>query len=171
MRFLCACVASAAYCALAHLQTHLHASPTRYHQARTWVELLPSGRAPPPRFSHCLHHHGEYVFLYGGVNDLGATSDSMFKVQMPYESTWSTFKPHWAELDSDVDYNPARAALFCGDKICLVQVGVDGALPLGRSGKCSPTPETAAAALQEQTRTITRWLISTEVAFNSETQL
>lgn len=91
-------------------------------QGRTWVELLPVGRTPPPRHSHYLHHDGEHVYLYGGLNDLGAWSDAMFKVCLPYGSTWATCKPQWLELDSDVDYNPARIVLFWQDRVNMVQV-------------------------------------------------
>eukprot|EP00878_Enallax_costatus_P032238 GHUV01035378.1.p1 GENE.GHUV01035378.1~~GHUV01035378.1.p1 ORF type:complete len:143 (-),score=39.93 GHUV01035378.1:304-732(-) len=34
---------------------------------------------PPPRHSHCLHVHNDWLYLFGGVDELGAATVSLFK--------------------------------------------------------------------------------------------
>lgn len=53
-------------------------SPPR---ARTQVSL--GGAAPPPRHSHLLSVHDQSLFLFGGLDELGAPSLRLFKLPVP----------------------------------------------------------------------------------------
>jgi hypothetical protein len=37
---------------------------------------------PPPRHSHMLHMHNDWLYLFGGVNELGASTVSLFKAHI-----------------------------------------------------------------------------------------
>lgn len=43
------------------------------------LQVNPKGMLPPPRHSHCLYVHNDWLYLFGGVNELGAASVSLSK--------------------------------------------------------------------------------------------
>ena len=46
-------------------------------QSKTWSEITPSGRLPPPRHSHSITFYKDHLFLFGGLDELGAQSFAM----------------------------------------------------------------------------------------------
>jgi hypothetical protein len=46
------------------------------------VQVSPKGMLPPPRHSHMLHMHNDWLYLFGGVNELGASTVSLFKAHI-----------------------------------------------------------------------------------------
>ena len=41
------------------------------------------GRAPPPRHSHLVVMHSDHLYLFGGLDDLGAPSTAMYRMHLP----------------------------------------------------------------------------------------
>lgn len=72
------------------------------------VQVSCSGALPPPRHGHIISSNNENVHLFGGMDELGATSLQLFKLtatKSSMESCMGTFKAEWDELDSELPYN------------------------------------------------------------------
>lgn len=41
------------------------------------------GTPPPPRHSHHIHVHNDLLYLFGGLNELGVSTVSLFKAVVP----------------------------------------------------------------------------------------
>ena len=47
------------------------------------LQVSAAGTAPPPRHNHHLHVHNDLLYLFGGINDLGVSTVSLFKTTLP----------------------------------------------------------------------------------------
>ncbi|GIL93808.1 hypothetical protein Vretimale_187 [Volvox reticuliferus] len=92
---------------------------------KTWTEIPCEGRCPPPRHSHYIHVHKDHLYLFGGLDELGAQSNAMFQVHLPgdQQDTYATAKPKWVEWDSELPYNKNRSATLWNGTISIYQLG------------------------------------------------
>ncbi|GLC33992.1 Dynein regulatory complex subunit 7 [Pleodorina starrii] len=92
---------------------------------KTWTEIPCEGRCPPPRHSHHIHVHRDHLYLFGGLDELGAQSNAMFRVHLPgdQQETYATAKPKWVEWDSELPYNKNRTATLWNGTISIYQLG------------------------------------------------
>ncbi|EFJ52641.1 hypothetical protein VOLCADRAFT_102618 [Volvox carteri f. nagariensis] len=92
---------------------------------KTWTEIPCEGRCPPPRHSHHIHVHKDNLYLFGGLDELGAQSNAMFRVHLPgdQQETYATAKPKWVEWDSELPYNKNRTATLSNGTISIYQLG------------------------------------------------
>ncbi|GLI65995.1 hypothetical protein VaNZ11_009689 [Volvox africanus] len=92
---------------------------------KTWTEIPCEGRCPPPRHSHHIHVHRDHLYLFGGLDELGAQSNAMFQVHLPgdQQDTYATAKPKWVEWDSELPYNKNRTATLWNGTISIYQLG------------------------------------------------
>eukprot|EP00775_Hariotina_reticulata_P013287 gene13287-13418_t len=127
---------------------------------RTWIEVLPSGVLPPPRHGHNLHVHNEVLYLFGGCNELGAATVTLFKALLPRQALDKANAQHaaatvapsgstdgigptaaapgadgalhieWLELDAELPYNKNRAGIMHQGQLRCYQLG---SATLGRS--------------------------------------
>ena len=66
---------------------------------KEWTEALPGAKGPPARHGHVLTVHADHLYLYGGYDELGAYSDSMFRLPVPYgqaftAARWASWVPN-----------------------------------------------------------------------------
>lgn len=54
----------------AHSDMHIHFAV---------VQVAALGSVPPPRYSHVLHVHNDVLYFFGGLNDLGVSTVTLFK--------------------------------------------------------------------------------------------
>jgi hypothetical protein len=81
----------------------------RYDQKQqAWLEVLTEGVKPPARRGHSMFVNGGTMYLFGGIDELGAPSTSMFKVDIEYGTNFSSARLQWQELTSDRAFNPNR---------------------------------------------------------------
>ncbi|KAG2491059.1 hypothetical protein HYH03_010505 [Edaphochlamys debaryana] len=92
---------------------------------KTWTEIPCEGRVPPPRHSHRITVHKDYLYLFGGLDELGAQSISMFRVHLPggQQDSYATAKPKWVEWDSELPYNKNRTVTLFNGTISIYQLG------------------------------------------------
>jgi hypothetical protein len=123
------------------------------------VQVGPSGVPPPPRHGHNLHVHNEVLYLFGGCNELGAATVTLFKALMPRQALEKADAQHaaasgafsssaaggmgpgaagtdgvlhieWQELDAELPYNKNRAGILHQGQLRCFQLG---SATLGRS--------------------------------------
>lgn len=104
---------------------------------------------PPPRHSHALHVHNDWLYLFGGINELGAVTVSLFKAFISRSAMDRAGTLHassstagssisiignnaatsvavdleWAELDSELPYNKNRAGVMQQGQLRCYQLG------------------------------------------------
>ena len=61
---------------------------------KEWTEALPGAKGPPARHGHLMTVHADHLYLYGGYDELGAYSDSMFRLAVPYGQAFTAAR--WA---------------------------------------------------------------------------
>lgn len=73
------------------------APPPTPQQSKTWTEISCEGRVPPPRHSHTIALHRGHMYLFGGLDELGAQSFAMYRLALPPGPTeaYATAKPKW----------------------------------------------------------------------------
>ena len=81
---------------------------------KEWTEALPGAKGPPARHGHLLTVHGDHLYLYGGYDELGAYSDSVFRLPVPYGQAFTAAR--WASWGLN------RASLSAGVP-CMKVVG------------------------------------------------
>ena len=120
-------------------------------QSKTWTEVNGTGRMPPPRHSHLLTFHKvsyiqhwslifdahlhyshselfptpvmkDALFLFGGLDELGAQSTLMYRMALPPGENYTTAKPEWFEWDSELPYNKSRTCTFFQGSLSIYQV-------------------------------------------------
>jgi hypothetical protein len=75
---------------------------------QAWTEVSCLGRKPPMRRGHQLFVHNSCLYLFGGYDELGAPSTSMFRVKVEYSTNFTTARLEWEELLSDRMFNCNR---------------------------------------------------------------
>jgi len=72
----------------------------------------------------------EALFLFGGLDDLGAQSALLFRMALPAGENYTTARPEWVEWDSELPYNKNRSCAFNrqGGSLSVLQVGAAGRL-------------------------------------------
>lgn len=81
----------------------------RYDQKQqAWLEVITEGLKPPARRSHTLYVQGNTMYIFGGIDELGAPSTAMFKAEVEYGTNFSNSRLQWQELISDRAFNPNR---------------------------------------------------------------
>eukprot|EP00884_Botryococcus_braunii_P015697 jgi/Botrbrau1/2810/Bobra.0125s0021.1 len=92
---------------------------------KTWAEVvLGSEESAPARHSHVSAIHDGHLYIYGGLNELGSTSDNMMVLETPsVETNLSTFRPTWKEVRLGQSYKRSRVALFHNGHINMLQTG------------------------------------------------
>ena len=66
---------------------------------KEWTEALPGAKGPPARHGHLLTVHADHLYLYGGYDELGAYSDSMFRLHVPYGQAFTAAR--WASWGAE----------------------------------------------------------------------
>lgn len=56
---------------------------------KEWTDVLPGAHTPPPRHGHLMTVHQDKLFMYGGYDELGAWSDAMFCLPVPYDQLFT----------------------------------------------------------------------------------
>lgn len=51
---------------------------------KEWTDVAPGAHTPPPRHGHLMTVHDDKLYVYGGYDELGAWSDAMFCLPVPY---------------------------------------------------------------------------------------
>ena len=51
---------------------------------KEWTDVAPGAHTPPPRHGHLMTVHADKLYMYGGYDELGAWSDAMFCLPVPY---------------------------------------------------------------------------------------
>lgn len=90
---------------------------------KSWTEISSVGRMPPPRHSHLLTMHKDCLYLFGGLDELGAQSVAMYKLHLPLGENYSTFKPEWVEWESELPYNKCRTCTLYNGTLSAYQLG------------------------------------------------
>jgi len=90
---------------------------------KTWAEISATGRLPPPRHSHLICVYNSSIYLYGGMDGLGAQSFSMYCMRIPPGENYAVLRPEWVEWDSELPYNKCRTATFFNGSISIYQLG------------------------------------------------
>jgi N-acetylneuraminic acid mutarotase len=75
-----------------------------------WTEVCAGGRKPPIRRGHVVFVHDSQLYLFGGVDELGAPSTALFRLLVDYGANWQTARLEWEELVSDRAFNRSRCA-------------------------------------------------------------
>eukprot|EP00798_Chlamydomonas_sp_ICE-L_P031206 gene31206-6355_t len=81
---------------------------------KTWTEISFTGRSPPPR---------DQLFLFGGLDELGAQSFSMYRLPLPPGENFVTAKPEWSEWESELPFNKSRTCTFFNGSLSVYQLG------------------------------------------------
>lgn len=77
---------------------------------QSWTEITCTGPAPAVRRGHQMFVHDSDLYLFGGLDDLGAPAASMFKLPVEYGTNFATAKLEWRELVSERVFNRNRCA-------------------------------------------------------------
>lgn len=110
---------------------------------------------PPPRHSHSLHAHNDWLYLFGGINELGAVTVSLFKAFLSRSAmdragalhavsggtgtmglaannpvAGNAMELEWVEMDSQLPYNKNRTGVMQQGQLRCYQLG---SAMLGRS--------------------------------------
>lgn len=78
---------------------------------KEWTDVSPGAHTPPPRHGHLMTVHQDKLFMYGGYDELGAWSDAMFCLPVPYDQP---FTPARSAAGHPIS---GHLAPFCAD--CL----------------------------------------------------
>lgn len=73
-----------------------------------WTEISFQGRAPPPRHGHQLSFFSNNLYLFGGLDELGAQSAALYRMHLPPDENYATAHPEWKEWESELPYNKCR---------------------------------------------------------------
>lgn len=55
-----------------------------------WTDVPAGAHTPPPRHGHLMTVHQDKLFMYGGFDELGAWSDAMFCLPVPYDQPFTS---------------------------------------------------------------------------------
>lgn len=56
---------------------------------KEWTDVGPGAHTPPPRHGHLMTVHADKLFMYGGYDELGAWSDAMYCLPVPYDQPFT----------------------------------------------------------------------------------
>ena len=56
---------------------------------KEWTDVAPGAHTPPPRHGHLMAVHADKLYMYGGYDELGAWSDAMFCLPVPYDQPFT----------------------------------------------------------------------------------
>jgi hypothetical protein len=70
--------------------------------------VITEGLKPPARRGHTIYIDGATMYIFGGIDELGAPSTAMYKAEVEYAGNFSTSRLQWQELVSDRAFNPNR---------------------------------------------------------------
>ena len=59
---------------------------------KVWTEVSSVGRMPPPRHSHLMTMHKDHLYLFGGLDELGAQSMAMYRMHLPAGENYTTLR-------------------------------------------------------------------------------
>lgn len=79
---------------------------------QAWIEVAAEGARPPARRGHSLYMHDGMLYLFGGIDELGAPSTAMFRIAVEYGLNLATARLQWEELVSERVFNPNRCGWF-----------------------------------------------------------
>lgn len=71
---------------------------------KEWTDIAPGAHTPPPRHAHLMTVHADKLYMYGGYDELGAWSDAMFCLPVPYDQPFTSAR--WACLGPPVFNGP-----------------------------------------------------------------
>ncbi len=91
---------------------------------KSWTEISCVGRLPPPRHNHLMTMFKDHLYLFGGLDELGAQSVALYRIQLPSgeSGNYSTLRPEWVEWDSELPYNKFRTCTLYQDMLSVYQV-------------------------------------------------
>ena len=73
-----------------------------------WTEIAATGRRPPMRRGHLLFVYNSFLYCFGGFDELGSQSTSMWRLPVPYGTNWAAAKLAWVEVEADRVFNRNR---------------------------------------------------------------
>eukprot|EP00210_Caulerpa_lentillifera_P006016 g5750.t1 len=91
--------------------------------SQNWYALQTTGRRPSPRYGHWIHCFEDFIYLFGGFDELGAASQSMYRVQLSSDVPLTQQVLEWEEWDSQLEPNSSRICLLNENWISAFQVG------------------------------------------------
>ena len=56
---------------------------------KEWTDVGAGAHTPPPRHAHLMTVHADKLYMYGGYDELGAWSDAMFCLPVPYDQPFT----------------------------------------------------------------------------------
>ncbi|MEW5310705.1 MAG: hypothetical protein WDW38_002476 [Sanguina aurantia] len=65
----------------------------------------------------------DHLYLFGGLDELGAQSFSMYRVHLPPGENYTAAKPEWMEWDSELPYNKCRTCTLYNGTVSVYQLG------------------------------------------------
>jgi hypothetical protein len=75
---------------------------------QAWLEVACEGRKPPARRGHSLFVHENFLYLFGGIDELGAPSTAMYRARVEYGMNFASIRLQWEELLADRIFNHNR---------------------------------------------------------------
>ncbi|DBA85904.1 TPA: hypothetical protein ACH3X1_005449 [Trebouxia sp. C0004] len=91
---------------------------------KEWTDVAPGAHTPPPRHGHLMAVHADKLYMYGGYDELGAWSDAMFCLPVPYDQPLTAAsRAEWCQVGSEVNYNRCRYAVLHKGQVGMYQVG------------------------------------------------
>lgn len=90
---------------------------------KEWTDVVPGEHTPPPRHSHLITLHADKLYMYGGYDQLGAWSDAMFCLPIPYGQPFTAARyltyhtqprPSTAECHQTQSWDSCQAPLCYG---------------------------------------------------------
>ncbi|DBA69786.1 TPA: hypothetical protein ACH3X2_012508 [Trebouxia sp. C0005] len=91
---------------------------------KEWTDVAPGAHTPPPRHGHLMAVHADKLYMYGGYDELGAWSDAMFCLPVPYDQPFTAAsRAEWSQVGSEVNYNRCRYAVLHKGQVGMYQVG------------------------------------------------
>ncbi|GAX80447.1 hypothetical protein CEUSTIGMA_g7886.t1 [Chlamydomonas eustigma] len=91
--------------------------------SKAWTEVTCSGRIPPPRHSHVLSFYKDALYLFGGLDELGAQSTAMYRMNLPPGENYNIAKPEWVEWEAELPYNKGRTTTIFQGSLSVFQLG------------------------------------------------
>ena len=97
---------------------------------KEWTDVGPGSRTPPPRHGHLMTVHADKLYMYGGYDELGAWSDAMFCLPVPYDQPFTAAR--YAALAATQMSQTNQGLMPCSACLCpsICPSLLSGMLPL-----------------------------------------
>lgn len=86
---------------------------------KEWTDVAAGAHTPPPRHGHLMTVHADKLYIYGGYDELGAWSDAMFCLPVPYGQPFTAARYQHLNIQTW-----SLLFVMCWREIyCMVQLG------------------------------------------------